>query len=147
MPPWSLRDNKWDCYAVIKALHPHGLILLSPPNIWDVIDNIYMLWMGIGIRHHAGTNTFVGTDLVSWQNACVLVGQQMRLFCSLFEALNPHLLIPPSSSNIWEVIDNLHMLWMVIWIRHHAGINTFVRPDLVSRQNALVFVTSLRNNK
>ena len=79
---WSLLDNTWDCCAVVEALNPHGLVPPSPLNIWEVIDNLHMLWMGIWIHHHAVTNTFVGPDLVSRHNALVTAGQHMRLLCS-----------------------------------------------------------------
>jgi ABC-type lipopolysaccharide export system ATPase subunit len=40
---------------------------------------------------------------------------------------------PASTPNVKKVIDNLHMLWMGIWIHHHAITTTLAGPDLGSR--------------
>ena len=39
---------------------------------------------------------------------------------------------PTSALYIYKVIDNLHMLWMGIWIHHHAITTTVVGPDFGS---------------
>jgi len=67
---------------VAEALNPHGLVLPSPSNIWEVIENLQMLWIGIGICHHAVTNTFVDPDLTSCQKAWITVRHRMRMLCS-----------------------------------------------------------------
>jgi hypothetical protein len=46
------------------------------------------------------------------------------------EALDPHGMVPTSTSNIYKVIGNIHILWMGIWIHHHAITTTVVGPDL-----------------
>jgi hypothetical protein len=42
-------------------------------------------------------------------------------------------MVPISTPNIYKVIDNLHMLWMGIWVHHHAITTTLVDPDLENR--------------
>ncbi len=42
-------------------------------------------------------------------------------------------MVPTSTSNIYKVLDNLHLLWMGRWIHHHAEYlpkHLLVRPDL-----------------
>ena len=60
--------------------------------------------------------------------------------CVVFEPLNPYGMVPISTPNIYKVIDNLHMLWMGIWIHHHAIAitTTLVGPDLENRMKTLV---------
>jgi hypothetical protein len=45
------------------------------------------------------------------------------------EALDPHGMVPTSTSSIYKVIDNIHMLWMGIWIHHHAVTTALVDPE------------------
>ena len=47
--------------------------------------------------------------------------------CVVFEPLNPYGMVPISTPNIYKVIDNLHMLWMRIWIHHYAVTTTLAR--------------------
>ena len=56
--PRSLLGAKWSICAVVEAPNPHGMVLTSTPdNIWKVIDNLHMLWMGIWMHHHAVPTT------------------------------------------------------------------------------------------
>jgi len=65
------------------------------------------------------------------QGLRVAAGCQMRSPCALVEAPNPHGMVPTSSSNICKVLDSLHMLWMGIWVHHHAATATLTNgPDL-----------------
>jgi hypothetical protein len=61
--PWSLLGAEWSHCAVVQAWNPHGMIPTASPNIWKVIINLHMLWMGIWIHHHAITSTPVNWDL------------------------------------------------------------------------------------
>jgi hypothetical protein len=60
----------------------------------------------------------------------------------VFEAPNPHEMVLISTPNIYKVFDNLHMLWMWIWIRHHAGTAILVGPDLESQTKFWVMTTN-----
>jgi hypothetical protein len=53
---------------------------------------------------------------------------------------NPHEMVPTSTKHIKKVIDNLHMLWMVIliWIHHHVITNTLVGSDLKNQLKSCV---------
>ena len=48
-------------------------------------------------------------------------------------ALNPHGMGPTSTSNIYKVIDDVHMQWMRIWIRNHAVTTSLVCTDFGSQ--------------
>jgi hypothetical protein len=52
------------------------------------------------------------------------------------EALDPHGMVPTSPSSIYKVFDNVHMLWMGIWIHHHAVTTALVGIDLEIRQKS-----------
>jgi hypothetical protein len=39
---------------------------------------------------------------------------------------------------MYKVIENLHLLWMGIWIHHHAIMTTLVGPDFGSQLKSLV---------
>ena len=58
----------------------------------------------------------------------------------MVEALTQHGMPPTSTPNIYKVIDNLHMLWMGVWIRHHAVTTKLVGPDLGSQLNCVTCV-------
>ena len=49
----SLLDGKWCRGAVVETLNPHRMAHTSTPNIYKVIVNVPMLWMGVWIHHHA----------------------------------------------------------------------------------------------
>jgi hypothetical protein len=45
--------------VVVEALTQHGMVPISPPSIYQALDNVHMLWMGTWIYHNAITNTCV----------------------------------------------------------------------------------------
>ena len=94
--------------------------------IYRVLDNLSLQWMGILMWRHAVTTTLVGPDLGSQMKSWVTTGHQKSL-CPLVEA---HGMAPTSSSIMCKVIDNLHMLWIGIWMHHHAICTTLIGPDL-----------------
>ncbi len=49
------------------------------------------------------------------------------------EALDPPGMAPTSTLSMHNVFDNVHMLWMGIWIHHHAITTAVVGPDLGGR--------------
>jgi len=53
---------------------------------------------------------------VIW-NSGSLLGYKWH-HCAVAEVLIQHGMVPTSSSNIWKMLDNLHMLWMGIWSHH-----------------------------
>jgi hypothetical protein len=59
----------------------------------------------------------------------LLVGTELH-HCAVVEALDPHGMVPTSTSSMYNVFDNVHMLWMGIWINHHAITTALVDPDL-----------------
>ena len=75
--PGSLLGTKCYPWVVVEALNPHEMVPTSSPNIYKVIDNVRMLWLGIWIRHHAITITLVGQDLGSQLKAGVTAWHQM----------------------------------------------------------------------
>jgi hypothetical protein len=42
-------------------------------------------------------------------------------------------MVPTSTLSMYKVFDNVHMLWMGIWIHHHAITTAVVGPDLGRR--------------
>ncbi len=133
--PGSLLGYKeWYHCAVVEALDPPGLVPTSTSSIYKEFDNVHMLWMGIWIwiHHHPVTTTLVGPDLGSrLKSAGSLLGATIANdHCGVVEALDPPGLVPTSTSSIYTEFDNVHMLWMGIWIHHHAVTTTLVGPDL-----------------
>jgi hypothetical protein len=59
--------------------------------------------------------------------------------CAVVGAPNPHLMATISTPYIWKVFDNIHMLWMGIWIHHDDIVTTtLVGSDLDSRLKSWV---------
>ncbi len=68
--------------VVVEALTQHGMIPKSPPNIYQALDNVHMLWMGTAINHNAVTNTCVNPDVGSpLKFHITAVWQRMTLCC------------------------------------------------------------------
>ena len=53
------------------------------------------------------------------QNPGSLLGAEWSLY-AVVQAPNPCGMTPTSPPNVYKVFDNHHMLWMGIWIHHHA---------------------------
>ncbi len=49
----------------------------------------------------------------------------------MVEALDPPGMVPTSTLSMYKVFDNVHMLWMGIWIQHHAVTTAVIGPNLV----------------
>ena len=92
--------HKWCHGAVVEALTPHEMSPTSTPNIYKVIDNLNMLWMGVWRSHHTITTKLVGPDLGSQMKMCHL---SVHKWCHgrVIEALNPHGMAPTSTPNIY----------------------------------------------
>ena len=56
------------------------MVPTSTSNIYQVFDNLHMLWMGIWIHHHAIATTLAGPDLESWLKTQVIALRQMKVF-------------------------------------------------------------------
>ena len=81
-----------------------------------VFDNLHLLWMCIWMRPNnipaAPADKALGTShLEIW----VTSGQQMMVKCSDW-GCRPNQDDPTSMSDTCKVLDNLHMLWMWIWM-------------------------------
>jgi hypothetical protein len=51
----------------------------------------------------------------------------------MVEALDPPGMVPTSTLSMYNVFDNVHMLWMGIWIQHNAVTTAVVGPDFGGR--------------
>jgi len=103
--------HKWWYGTVVEALHPHGMAPISTQT--------HKMWL----------TTFI---CCGWVYGSVIVPLSPHLLAQIWEvslqmmprwvveALNPHGMVPTSTPNLYKVIDNLQMLWIVIWICHHA---------------------------
>ncbi len=56
----------------------------------------------------------------------------------MVEALDPPGLVLTSTLSMYKVFDNVHMLWMGIWIYHHAITTAVVGQDLGGRLKSYV---------
>jgi len=70
LPPYVLTqiwEVSWNHVVVVEALTQHGMVPTSPPNIYQALDNIHMLWIGTAINLNAitNTNTCVNPDVGS----------------------------------------------------------------------------------
>jgi hypothetical protein len=77
-------------------------------------------------------NPYLGSQLKS----CITAGALgcKGCHCAAVEALTHHGMILTFTPNICNVFDNLHMMWMGIWIPHHAITTTCTGPDAVGSQ-------------
>ena len=115
---------KWHHCTVAEVLIQHGMVPISPLNICKVLDNLYMLWMGIWRHRKAMSTTCVGQKLGSPLKFWFTAGLQLTPLCSGWGS-NPtwngyH--IPPP--NICKAVNNFHMLWMGIWVHHTKAMST-----------------------
>ena len=113
------------CLALYVALQhwlrlqTHMEWLTHPPQTYEGVYNIHMLWMGIRIHNHANSTSLVGPDLGSQWNPVSLLGPVWSP-TALVEESNTHGMVYTSTPNIWKMFGTIHMLWMGIWIHHHA---------------------------
>ncbi len=54
----------------------------------------------------------------------------VRDHCAVVEAQDPPGIVPTSTSSIYKMFENIHLLWIGIWIHHHAITTALVGPDL-----------------
>ena len=83
--------------TVAEAPTQHGMVPTSPSNICKVVDNLYMLWMGIWSHHQANFNK-------NWEvfwNYGSLLGCKWHP-CAVAETLTQHGMVTISPPNIWE---------------------------------------------
>ncbi len=74
----SLLGAKWYHHALVEALNPHGMVLISTSNKRKVIYNLHMLWMGIWSPHCAVTTIIlVGLDFESQLKSIITAGCRM----------------------------------------------------------------------
>jgi hypothetical protein len=99
---------------------------------------LHMLWMGIWIRHHTVTTKCAGLDLGSQLKSCVTAGRHKQCQVAVVEVPTQHGMVLTFTPTIWKVFDNLHMLWMGIWIRHHTITTTWAGLDLGSQLKSCI---------
>jgi hypothetical protein len=73
----------------------------------------------------------ISATLIVFWNSGSLLGCNWH-HCAVAEALTQHGMIPTSPSNIWKVLDKLHMLWMGIWSHLEAMSTTCICQNLGS---------------
>ncbi len=59
-----------------------------------------------------------------------LSGRMVRDHCAVVEAQDPPGMVPTFTSSIYKMFESIHLLWMGIWIHHHAITIALVGPDL-----------------
>ena len=131
--PWSLLGAKWSHCAKIQVEWFQHLL-----NTWE-------RWLTTFICCGWGYRPIIMPLPVRWliqiweeaSNPWSLLGAEWGN-CALVEAPNPRGMVPTPTPYIWKVIDNNHMLWMGIWIHHHAVTYMLVNPDLGSQLKSLV---------
>ncbi len=76
-------------------------------------------WCEAGIHHHGTVIIFAHLEIR--EELAKFVGSYKWCQVALDEPPEPHgMMVLNSSSNIYMEFDNIHMLWMGRWIRHHA---------------------------
>ena len=63
-PDWP-GHSKWSPCALVEVPNPQRMVPISNPYIYKVIDNLHMLWMGMGIWIHHHAITLVDQDFWS----------------------------------------------------------------------------------
>jgi hypothetical protein len=131
----GLGYTRFHC-AVVKALTQHGMDPTSPPNIYQVLDNVQMLWMGTAILEPSSCDYHYMCSPRCGKSNKILHHSWATIYkgyhCAVVEALTQDGRNPTSPPNTWKVFENLHMLWMGTWIYHNAVTTTCVNPDLGS---------------
>jgi hypothetical protein len=70
--------------ALVEAPDPRGMVPTSTktlPHICKVYDNLHMQWMGIWIRHHAVTTTYMSSDLGNRPQSWVTAEHRRKSLC------------------------------------------------------------------
>ncbi len=62
----------------------------------------------------------------------------------MVETIDPSGMVPTYTSRMYKVFDNVNVLWMDMWIHHHAVISKVVGPDFGSRLKSEVIAKLLK---
>ena len=99
-----------------EAMEPFILATCAIKILWKVFDNLTMLGIWIWMCPYHDT-----TSPITKQEAFLrFVGTYTKLLSTqchaVVEAVEPFKMAPTSVSIIWNVFDNLHMLWVCRWV-------------------------------
>jgi len=104
---WASKPYHW---AVVEAADLHGMILMVTSNKpWWVTT------FTIPLLPHMMAQIWG----VTWNPEFLL--ETKPYHCTLVEAPDPSGMVPKSNMYINMDMDNLHMVWMIRWIHHHAA--------------------------
>ena len=108
----------WWWKEVIEAVDPTHIHLTSMLYIYKVFDNLYMLWM---CHMDVSPPSYGRSCRPSLWNFATNLGksQLMWWWNEVIEAVDPTHIHLTSMLYIYEVFDNLYMLWMCIWMCPH----------------------------
>ncbi len=130
-------------YALVEAVEPFKLHPMSISYIYEVFEQLLMLWMGMWF--HTLTITTTDTSLDLWELAKILPDASVQTMplrfgwgCRTFQtASHVHVIY------IWDV-EHLLRLWVGIWLPTHTVTTTNTSPDLRKLAEILVPDASLQ---
>jgi hypothetical protein len=112
--------HKWSHGAVVEAQNPHGM---DPRHLLQTYTRSLTTFICCGWEYGSIILPLLPHFLaqiweVSW-DLCHMCAHKW-FHGTVVEALNPHKMVPTFTPNIYKVIDSVQMLWMGVWIHHHA---------------------------
>ena len=101
--------------VVFDAIDPLKMAHTLMSNTYNMFDNLYMMWMCIWMSPYYFKAAPVCPAFgIFWNPGYLLRGKpQHSVVVKAIESLKR---APISMSNKYNVCDNLHMLWMCIWM-------------------------------
>jgi hypothetical protein len=115
-------------YALIEAVEPLKLHLMSMSYIYEVFERLLRLWMGLWLPTQMIPPQALPQICENWLKSNLM---QVCKQCHypLIEAIEPFKLHPMSMSYIYEVFECLLRLWMGIWLHIHTVTTTDASPN------------------
>ncbi len=114
---WGKAEPKWCCGVMVEAVNHHWLHPTSILDVYEVIEHLHMLWIGMDAPVHYYSCAGGGQILENWGK----VKPKWRC-CVMVEAVNDCPLHPTSILDVSKVFEHLHMLWMGIWVHPYTVI-------------------------
>ncbi len=115
--------------ALVEAVEPFELNLMSMSYVYELFEHLLRLWMGYGF-----TFTSLPPQMLPQSSESCLKSYLMQVckpcHYTLVEAVEPFKLHPMSTWYMYEVFEHLLRLWMGIWLHTHSVTITDTSPDL-----------------
>ncbi len=111
----KIKMTSW-CHSCWGCKPPHSASHIHNTYIWSVWAPSYAVEWHLSAPLHRHDGSGWGKNLENWGQA------ELRRHCFDFvEAVNHHTLHHTSIIHVYEVFEQLHMLWKGIWVHPYTG--------------------------